>query len=494
MAKSRRDQSAKAVKAITAGSTDGAEARRKNAETKTASVVARIWRNRVVRITAAALGSVALAYALLVASSLLPAERVNAQLGRDVNLIVTETAYPKQAFLGSEHTRDNYTDSIMLNMSMIAASDPVGATLGARYYDDPAIGPVASLAERVAMGPAAELNNGYIRYWQGYVTVLRPAALLFSYTGIRTVNAILLSVLMLACVVQIGRRINWGSAVVFALTLVLIAPPVVFNSLQFSTVLYIALAGVLAVIYLADRYPYHRWDLELFAGLGIATAYFDFLTAPILTLGFPLAVLLARRLAWGSTDRESKASDGGGAWIPAVRIVPAWGIGYIGFWAVRWVTNALFIYPAALTDIAGAIAQRAGTGDAASLSLADRFTVIGLNVSQMLPHAASPTDQASFLAAAEGGVTMLGVIVFLSLVVWGSFAALSGSAQWSIARSWPLLLVALLPIGWTLFAANHSLNHYFFTFRTMTPIVLGLGLLVVNGVHWDGVKERLGLR
>lgn len=452
--------------------------------------LARLWARRPVRLAVIVVGSILLAYGLLAGSSLLPSGRINGQVGQDIDLLTAETLYPNQSFLGSEYKRDNYTDALMMNISMIDENGPVNSTIRARHYTPDANNPVGSLAARVEAGPGVELTHSYIRYWQGYVSVLRPAFLLVTYSGWRIANALVLLALMVGCVVQIGRRVSWGSAVVFALTMVAVAPPVIFSSLQFSTVYYLALLGVLAVLYLADRYPYHRWDIELFLGLGIATAFFDFLTAPVLTLGIPFAVLLARRLATGSADRDSAESDGGGAWMPAVRTIPAWGIGYVGFWAVRWVTNAIFIDPNALNDIMGAIAQRSGSAAEAAMAIGDRFTVIGLNVSQLLPHGLMPVDQTTFLAAADGGKSALFTIAFLVLAAWVGLGALSGSLRWSAARSWPLLIVAALPIWWTLFAANHSLNHYFFTFRNMSLLVLGFGLLLVHGVYWDGVRAR----
>ena len=437
----------------------------------------RVWGIRPVRAAIIVVTLLALGFGLLVGSSLLPAERINAQIGKASATLTAEGTYPQQSYLGSTFQRDNYTDAIMLNMSMIYGPAPIKTTLSALYYDNEAHDPVSSLADRVESG--VQPNNPYIRYWQGYVPFVRLAMLVVDYATWRVVNAVLLIGLSLAALALTWRRVGRGAAVALLVALSVTAPPVVFNSLQFSSVFYVALSGIIAALYLADRYPHKRFDLELFAVLGAVTAYLDFLTAPLLTLGLPLLVLLAYRRAHEVDDQPAGRGADGGVWWP-LRAIPAWGVGYVGFWAVRWVYNVVAINPKAFTDISGAISQRAGSG----MALSDRFSVVLQNL-----YLAFPRQLFADPPTLESVTSVVVFAVALYVVAWAAlfFLSANGGGRYLFGHSAPLLVVASLPFGWMLFAANHSGNHYFMVYRILAVATFALGLFLVQSIYWPNL-------
>lgn len=67
--------------------------------------------------------------------------------------------------------------------------------------------------------------------------------------------------------------------------------------------------------------------------VGLLTAYVDFLTFPLMSLGLPLVYLLNRSYASKLKDKILRVLQCG----------IAWGIGYAGMWASKWVVASLLL-------------------------------------------------------------------------------------------------------------------------------------------------------
>lgn len=439
-------------------------ARRAHAPTRSRAL------RRALRLAAVLVASVSAGVLVLAGSALLPAARVNANIGADARALAAED--PAHRWLGNTQSRDDFTDELVLNLAMIDPGRPVTSTLGSEFYQSPdrdELNPARSLVERVEGGEAP--NNSYRHYWFGTTALVRLWALVTTYMTWRLGNAALLGALLLVALVTAWRRAGAWLAITLGVVALLADPVLVSGALQFSPVAYVALSGVVAALWLAPGRPTARFDLELFVALGVATAYFDLLTAPLLTWGIPLVALAACELA-----RNRSVSL-----ALIVRSGLAWALGWVGMWAARLAITEVFIAPGAFAEIANTVAFRAGGATAtggAPVALAERWAVVLNNVYHLIPEAMWPADP-QVLAASLVPAAIIGAL----LLVWALAAWRVGVSKGAPRRTWPLALVVLAPVGWYVLATEHSFTHAFFTYRALL-------VAVAAGMVWFGYTLR----
>lgn len=404
----------------------------------------------------------------LVATCYLPASVITNNLSRDIDVMVQEGPYPVNTGKTYANIQDNFTDAIMLSMSIpMDTISPLKQSAQSVWWEKPgASSPVESLSLRLSTDIGAE-SKTYSTYWPGYAVVLRLLLLILSYTQIRIFSAVVLGLLLAANIYLLGRSTYWTAAVSLVLAAIPVSAVVIPQSLQYTTTFALGLLGGLAVHMLLRRWPVRSWDIEFFLVLGCLTAFFDFLTTPIVVWGIPILTLLAleiTREVKGMQDRDAKASlirSG----LTIMRSGAGWVAGYVLMWASKWAIAA-WQGSDSIWDVAfGKVVERSG----ATVGLADRLGVLVRNVSMLT----SPNSEAA--------LDNIGApLIWLCVVIAAWFVAVTalGLNYRDMVRYTPILVVGLAPIVWFVFAANHSANHFFFTFRSLYVGVWAIWLFV----------------
>lgn len=366
---------------------------------------------------------------------------------------------------------DNFTDAVMIDTAI--ANKHVGALTNAlsSKRQGGSWGPIIGLRD-TAKGHMST-RYSYARYWHGYQVVLRPMLFLFDYGQIRYLNMLVLSVLAFLTCISVRRSLGWSGLVAFAAALMLGGFYVVPLSLQFSSVTYLMLLGVFAALELERRELLDVVFWEFFAVIGALTSFLDLLTAPLLTLGMPLAAILLVRARNREVPIRTAAltSFTGASW---------WGVGFASSWAAKWI-------------IASALLRIDVTADALS-SASDRtgLTELGhpiaqavlLNVGRLFP--LMPTDMRKgiptlvFLA-----VVTLGVAVSLFKVMRDRSQRGGVGIGDTMKRRASALILAPLPFGWLIVLSQHSAIHFWYTYR-----ILAIALFVVFGVVLAGIDTE----
>ena len=215
-------------------------------------------------------------------------------------------------------------------------------------------------------------------------------------------------------------------------------------SLQLSMVLFIALGGMIAV----GMRRAASANLTFFV-LGSLTAYFDLLTAPMLTLGLPLLVMLALK------PKEKLSGAFKGLTLASL----LWAVGYGLTWVTKWILATLLTSENIWKDGFHNLSNRSGVLD----------------------------DYGRWDALMDNMDLLPWTFIFLALAVILVLACWHFHRQgWR--RALPLLVVALIPWVWYLFAANHSYLHSWFTFRAQAVTVAGLLLAAMQFVDWKKLR------
>ncbi len=346
--------------------------------------------------------------------------------------------------LSGNSTQDNFTDAIML--------------LNAENVNDENVFVEALKVNRVTSGdqlPTDTLialhtgadqtyeTGSYARDWHGYLVLLKPLLLIFSYQQIRYILSLVQLGLVAAVIWLLASKGRGLYCVPVVLAYFFLNPAVCSLSLQYNSILVLTMTELVVILLREERYAKNKglWLYHFFLA-GCLTSYFDFLTYPIVTLGIPLIFLLSQyEESWKEGLKE------------LLGCCLLWGTGYVAMWAGKWALGSLITGQNVLGEAIGSISYRTGSG-AAELGVAEfgRLGAIGRNLA---------ANKFSLI------LILIALAVCLVLSVWRRTFRLGG-------KYIPPVLAGLLPFAWYLVVSNHSVVHSWMTFRTLAVFVYAL--------------------
>jgi len=305
----------------------------------------------------------------------------------------------------------------------------------------------------VVTGYSSKLNDkdvilyNYGRYWHGYLITLIPALMFMDLSQIRTLNCIIFSLLIIAICFLSYKRTNLATPIAFIIPLAFgLFFPIVPYSLQYSSVFYIAFVSSI-VLLIFNKY----WLLEsriwgFFFIVGALTSYFDFLTAPIVTLGFPLTF-------YGLLKKNPNIRE-------LFMLCMIWAIGYGLMWSSKWIL-AYFL--------AGVNVFEETYSHAAIWTGADGN---GGSILHFLSHL---VVNAPFFNNILMGLIILGIII-------------PPKKNGETHRNLWLLFIASIPVVWLFIMRQHTMIHYYFSWRNLLVSFFALLLFCYKITDFSRIK------
>lgn len=407
------------------------------------------------------IGCAGIGFVLLVFAYMLPTEPMKAHILESIEVFYTESVYPQVVAGFKSSQLDNETDAIMLLDAIYENGEENAVQKAAkvpRIYIDGEHSGCRTLVRNIWEGEKTGGIMDYGRYWHGYLIFLKPLLLVFNYAEIRYLNMFLQFFLLGWVVVLFTERGMKKYLLPFFTALMILNPVVIPLSLQFSSIYYILLA---ALIFLLKRKEWLAEKKErygfLFLFVGIATAYFDFLTYPPAALVIPLAIALLME--------QEKLKE---AVIKAVGFSFCWGVGYAGMWFLKWVFCLLVTKQNIFAEVYGRLTTHIGgnAGDAA-----DKVTVLQSLWKNLSVFARSPY--------------LVLIIAVLACMVIGILKHRNTGSVYEII---PFLLIALIPILWLMLTKGHAKGVYWYASRGLSGSVFA-GLCGLVYVFRDTKKE-----
>ena len=448
---------------------------------------------RALRLTSLLAGLIVLFSVLMVAAFCVPDAPIRRHMSTSVEVLELE-GHPYHPLLGLHSLMpDNYTDALKLNQALnpIGAS-PVRAAFGnyMLVQFDPGFSPVtidspidAIPSLRVAYEGGPGVEHSYSRYWHGYQVVLRPLLALFDYRAIRFLNILGISLLFCASVLAVRFRLGLGAALSMTSAFILTGIVGVPLSLQYMGVFTVMLIGVFWAARSVDASGGVRHDLEVFLTLGAVTAFLDLLTVPALTILMPLAVILTARaradLAWTASHQLGYI----------LKIASVWAFGYVGAWVSKWAIASVAlgddVFRTAIT-----LAARQFDGVSVSGEWLGRADALLWNGAMLVP-AFGLNQSISLQWPVVFRVSAI-LLVALAALCW---AILRHPRAERLANGWPgLLLVSLAPYAWYVLLHEHSLIHFWFTYRLQAVtifVLLFVAFRAIDPGYLSGLKRRV---
>ena len=397
--------------------------------------------------------SVVLALTLLILAAFAPQGRILDNLWQSIDLLHMEGSYPHMADYSDTSRLDNFTDILMLLESVVTNDQYLGSVLtNPVYVYEEAGADLPTLLENYLNGMPHDSVGFYVRYWMGFRVLLRIGLTFLSYFQIRRYLAVVFFLLFAAVMCDIAKRVDGKLAFAFAVSIILVRPHVIVNSMQYCCCFFIMFAAMLLVPVIYQR---PKWEGLFFMEIGVVTMYFDFYTVPLITFGFPLVYLCVLRL------QDGKALSG----KQLVKNVGLWFAGYVLMWVAKLVLTSLLTEVNAVANGWNALMGRLGVTRTEGL---EEFYSLRLAMERL--------GDAIFCDP-EGKIIYLAVLVaVLAAVGW---AGLRRKTTLEAGKSLYLLpVMALLPFVWFLATIQPLAMHHFFQYRMIALTYWAAGAFV----------------
>lgn len=288
----------------------------------------------------------------------------------------------------------------------------------------------------------------YGRYWHGYLVTLIPALTMMDLSQIRIFNCILFLLLIIAICYLTYRELCLSTMIAFLIPLAFgLFFPIVPYSLQYSSVFYIAFISSIIILSCNKFRITKPRTIVFFFIVGAITSFFDFLTAPIVTLGFPLLFCGLRKET--PTIKE------------LFLLCAIWAMGYGLMWISKWIVAYLLAGVNVFEEAYSHASIWTGTsGEKPSLVQLLRHLVVNAPIFNNI---------------------LLGVILIVLFFIPKRLGEIR-------KNSW-LLFVALVPIAWLILMRQHTYIHYWFSWRNLLVSYCALLLFVSRIADYKRIQQ-----
>lgn len=391
---------------------------------------------------------VAVGYFALVFVYLLPIRPIQENVLEASNIMYIERSHQELIYGHQDTMLDNLTDAIMLGT---ARYDGTGnafeeALLANRFVVNGMMDSEVLGAESLGEELVGKVR-GYGRYWHGYLLYLKPLLLVFNYGQIRYLVGLIQFGLFVEVVVLLMRKKKEQYIIPFITAYLFLNPTTLSLSLQYFPASVITMLQLITLLLIEENYKKNtvHWLYHFFI-VGCFIAYFDLLTFPLVTLGIPLAFLMAEN--HHSLKEEIKSFMGS---------CVAWAAGYAMMWGSKWILGTLITKENMIKDALGSALFRIGATESETKTSAVEavFRNIGANKLYLL-------------------TAVIVFICVLGIGLWRKYRLNMNNVQII------LLLCALLPFAWYVVLSNHSYIHYWFTYRVLAISIFSVLIAVVQ--------------
>ncbi len=415
---------------------------------------------------------------LMTLSSIIPSSFLQENVKKSSETLFKDDEKKTYELGYKDETIFTFTDALMINTAYsIDSNHPIKSFILARKNYIPAQTKIEYIDSQYNLGASPNYKNAktgdiyqtkelyglmhgenieesfeYARYWHGYLVILRPLLVFFSYTSIRIILFILTLILMITMLVLIAKKIDMTTAVIYALALLCINIFVVSQSM--NEILVFIVAFISTIILLIKKNKIKDFFVFFFV-IGSITNFIDFLTAPIVTLGIvgTTYFLLLQKEKKNRTIKEM---------IKQILMISiAWALGYALTWSAKWIITQVFFD----RNLISQAIEQAFYRMKLPTNTQTKFTIITV-LYQNLQFLSFPVV---YFIAILASIFMLFHIIKKKEKI---------SFQSNIKDAIPYFTMFFLPIAWYFVLQEHSLIHAFFTYRILVVSILNLFIIL----------------
>lgn len=387
---------------------------------------------------------------LILAAYALPTARIYHNVEKSARIYEFEGHSPFWAG-GVIHTRiDNFTDIIMLTKAAYPVENLIDSAFlnpSWKLIDD---SPVETLIDAMKNKRQADAENWcYPLYWHGYLIFLKPLLMISPVHDLRVLNFYAQFFLTLIALILFHERFGLKLTLAFALALLTINPITASINFQMADVFYIILLSTIFILRKNEMLLRGENYLYFFLLLGIVTVYVDFLTYPFAAFGMSLClcVMMNEKIFWAMTPKE--------IFLKLSTYLFAWGFGYGGMWAGKWILASVFTSDNVIMGALEKVIYRTST----TLSAAEgggTFTFIDVLAR-------------NFSALFRGPLP----IILGLLIVYLIYILIRRKKKFFVtkSRAAAFAFIMLMPFLWYAVLQNHSYVHDYMAYRNLAVTI-----------------------
>ena len=376
---------------------------------------------------------------------------------------------------------DNSTDAIMLNLTYtIDEENKLESIVKARRNFVPGV------TEKIKLDEVGDLlyeNNKfsmtkellqtirgekqasyeYARYWHGYIVVLRILLCFFDIAFIRLLTQITILLSITILMYYMINNTNWKMAIAIFVAFVATDLFVWINTIQGR---FVMLIGLIVSIFIANKKINEKnINFWLFIS-GALTAYFDFLTTPLVSILLPIIIYTAVNKKELTLKNEI---------IKITQNFIAWGFGYFGLWATKWVIADL-LYDMEIIKLSFSQIFHRICGGNKDINLIE-FGFISLKRNVTI------------------SMNYLVMITYAFLMIYAIIKKICLRKEkkrlYLSSKKIPYYICIIVTLAWYFIIAEHSNKHYFFTYKTMViPLIATAFIVFDNNKKEKLIKEK----
>lgn len=367
--------------------------------------------------------------------TLIPNKLVEDNAKISLNIIDNEGTYPKFFFNTPASRLDNYTDRLMIDSTMTDSSKSV-------------------------IENAMTIKNR-TQYWQGYLIFLKPLLIFFNLYQIRYILYILFFVLFVITNLLIYKNTNVATTIAYSFSILTSNVLFISVSPQFIGVYYIMFLSIIVYFKFHNYFANNRSNLFLLLlVIGSVTCFIDFLTAPLITLGIPLAIFLIYNIEQQNANSKKTLIDMGLYSI-------SWAIGYAITFIGKWIIACILLQENVFVSSLNRGLVRVNSEESITLNYTE---MIKLNLTSILGF---------------NNFTIKSVLVTLILLIIISILLGYFFHKQTKNQRLSMLLMASYPYLWYIVLANHSQIHFWFTYRIQLIAVFVIIYVILSNFNFD---------
>ena len=297
-------------------------------------------------------------------------------------------------------------------------------------------------------GDNIEDSYEYARYWHGYLSILRPLLLLFNYSGIRIVLAIITLISIVALITLLCKKISITSGVIYGIGLLAISIFIVTKSI--NEILIFIVAFISSIILLLKKNPEKNIGIFFFV-VGSVSNFIDLLTAPLVTLGIT-AITYFILIQKNENETNIKRYI-----LDFLKICISWALGYGITWVSKWVITEVFF---GRPIISQAIEQALFRSSGPQINGMNIFSLSNVFIRNM-EYLSSPVAITILIAA---------VIYIIVMMIINRNKKIDFKEN--LKKCLPYILIFFLPVIWYMVLKQHSYTHVNFTYRILVISII----------------------
>lgn len=422
------------------------------------------WKNLFLSITTL-FGSVLVATVAMIAVYSFSSKSIPLHVANSLSSYVIEGEHYRYAPFYISSQMDNYTDALMLSEALFSSQhtrEIIKDSMSNPYYGHknharPLVQLIAFFNEK---DPSQIFRIDYPRFWHGYLVFLKPLLTIFTLSDIRVLNMTLGLLLVCLLMIQLYSIGKYKLSIPFLAGLLTLNPISCAMSMQYATLYLTVLLTCLILLkyklYSSSKYWY------FFFLIGICTAFLNFLTFPLVSLGIPLILFVL-------LNNEEL--------LPKIKKVISssisWGVGFFGMWFGKWCVGSLITGNNIFLDAYEQTKLRMGN----KLPWDEKFEVtFGRCLLRAFDVFYNNVTVLFFI------VFILGVIAYLLLKIY--------KIGFKKSILLPLLLIGSYPFVWCFIIREHTLEHTWFTYRIFSVAVLAFVYAVVYSIDKNNPSKN----